>query len=71
MFQPTKLDHLSADQKLALWLGWVHAIEDEGRDVTEWELSFVDDMKEKLMDDFPLTPAQSGKLEQIYTERTP
>ena len=50
---------------------WVDAIIDEASDqLNDWETKFVDDMRIRIYNGWPLTETQEKKLESIYAEKT-
>lgn len=51
---------------------WIDTILEEASDeLNDWETRFVDDMRIKVLNKWPLTQAQEEKLESIYAEKTP
>lgn len=50
---------------------WAKAILETGRNVTDWEKHFAEDMKELLDLRGYINDAQAKKLEDIYADRTP
>lgn len=50
---------------------WVDTIIDEASDtLNDWETKFVDDMRIRIINKWPLTQTQEEKLESIYAEKT-
>lgn len=51
-------------------IGWIDTlINEEQEQLTSWELKFVGDMENILMNSWNWTETQERKLEQIYTEK--
>lgn len=50
---------------------WVELIQTEGRNLTKWELDFVDSIAEQLGNGRQLSDRQIEHLDRIYTEKTP
>ena len=51
--------------------GWIDTITAVGRNLTEWEIEFVDSVGQQLDDTGTLSPKQEAILERIYAEKTP
>lgn len=52
-------------------IGWIDTlINEEQEQLTSWELKFVGDMENILMNSWNWTETQERKLEQIYAEKT-
>jgi len=50
---------------------WIDTIIEEASDtLTDWETKFVDDMRIRVGNKWPLTQTQEEKLESIYAEKT-
>ena len=50
---------------------WIVTIIEEASDtLTDWETKFVDDMRIRVGNKWPLTQTQEEKLESIYAEKT-
>ena len=48
---------------------WIDTIIEEASDtLTDWETKFVDDMRIRVGNKWPLTQTQEEKLESIYAE---
>lgn len=50
---------------------WIEAVNEEGHDLTEWELGFMESITEQFNRDQFLTDRQEQVLERIYAEKTP
>jgi hypothetical protein len=48
---------------------WILDGLDEGR-LTEWEIGFIEQCKERMETKGDLTPGQEDKLEEIFREKT-
>jgi hypothetical protein len=48
---------------------WVEDIENNGRDLTEWELEFMDMMYEKVAEGEPISENAEGHIENIHRQR--
>ena len=51
------------------WNSILEGLEELEKGLTDWEVNFVDDMRERLMLDREFTPKQESKLLQMYDER--
>ncbi len=50
---------------------WIDAIIEEASDsLNDWETKFVDDMRHRVINRWPLTETQEKKLESIYADKT-
>lgn len=50
---------------------WIDLIQTEGRSLTAWEESFVDDLAAQLDERGSISDRQEEILERIYSEKTP
>lgn len=53
-----------------LWK-WTEVIKTEGKELTEWEESFVDSVRDQIQKRRVLSARQIEILERIYVEKTP
>jgi hypothetical protein len=51
--------------------GWIDAVNNEGHDLTNWEVGFMESITEQFERDRFLTDRQEEILERIYAEKTP
>lgn len=50
---------------------WIDTIIEEASDkLNDWETRFVDDIRIRVLNGWPLTQTQEEKLEKIYAEKT-
>jgi hypothetical protein len=50
---------------------WINDIIEEASDeLNDWETKFIDDMRIRVMNKWPLTETQEKKLESIYADKT-
>jgi hypothetical protein len=50
---------------------WIDDIlEEASDDLNDWETKFIDDMRIRVVNKWPLTETQEKKLESIYAEKT-
>lgn len=50
---------------------WITIIQEEGRDLSDWEEGFVESISEQLERTGSLSNRQEEILERIYAEKTP
>ncbi len=50
---------------------WIERVNDEGVNLTAWELGFMESITEQFERQHWLSDQQVTHLEQIYSERTP
>ncbi len=50
---------------------WIDLVLTEGRNLTKWEISFIESIADQWMRKKFLTQAQFEVLERIYAEKTP
>ncbi len=50
---------------------WLGRIETEGRNLTKWELDFVESIKDQFRERHCISDRQEEILERIYAEKTP
>ena len=51
--------------------GWVDQVNDEGRNLTSWELGFMESITDQFTKTKSLSDRQLEILERIYAEKTP
>lgn len=50
---------------------WIDDILEEASDeLNDWETKFIDDMRIRVVNKWPLTQTQEEKLESIYADKT-
>lgn len=50
---------------------WIERVNTEGRDLTAWELGFMESITDQFERGKNLTDLQVERLESIYAEKTP
>jgi hypothetical protein len=50
---------------------WITTVNEEGRNLTKWELDFMDSISEQFATKQWLSDKQEEILERIYSEKTP
>lgn len=50
---------------------WIEAVNTEGRDLTKWELGFMENITKQFERSANLSDRQEEILERIYAEKTP
>jgi hypothetical protein len=61
----------ASEEDIAKWKHWIAIIINDGKDLTEWEESFVDSISKYLDRYHYLTEKQQNILERIYADKTP
>jgi hypothetical protein len=51
--------------------GWIDAVNQTGRGLTDWEEHFMESLTEQWADYETMSPKQEEVLEKIYAEKTP
>lgn len=57
------------DPRLKYAEDWLNSIIDSGKDLTDWELEFVDSVTKQLEEKSWLSEKQIDRIEKIYTEK--
>lgn len=53
------------------WRRWIDTVKAAGRDLTPWEIDFIDSIDDQLEGRRTLSDSQVQVLERIYAEKTP
>lgn len=53
------------------WRRWIDTVKAAGRDLTPWEIDFIDSIDDQLEGRRTLSDSQVEVLERIYAEKTP
>lgn len=51
--------------------GWIKTIQDEGRNLTAWEIDFIESVATQFERHGRVSAPQERVLERIYAEKTP
>ncbi len=65
------MNTISKRQPLDVLKAWCELITNEGKNVTDWEKKFVEDITTQLEDTGTLSPRQEEILTRIYDHKTP
>ena len=56
---------------VSVLIGWAERCSNEGRNLTQWELQFIDSIYDQLISVGSLSQKQEEILERIYTTKVP
>jgi hypothetical protein len=62
---------MDKEEAFKLYMSWIDLIQREGKNLSDWEHSFVQSLKRQLREGRNLSDKQVSILEKIYADKTP